>query len=69
MSHRSVALPEQLAILWQVLDDHCVEHGILAGTDSHESVAARVFLLFSNGFTRIGELKAALALGADRSDP
>ena len=64
MTFHGTASPEQLAILQQVLDDHCGEFGI-ADSPTRESLAGRIMVLFASGFHDLDQIKTALR--ADRA--
>jgi hypothetical protein len=60
MVFRGVAEPEQLAMLREVVDDHCREAGIDPASEERDEIARLVMSLFNNGASTAAELKAAL---------
>lgn len=62
MPFRSIATPEQLALLTQVVEDHCADVGIATGTISSEAVARSVMAQFERGVSSYDDLRAALAV-------
>ena len=53
------ANPEQLAIMSEAFDGHCLQHGIVGETDRSD-IARLVMLLFEGGAKSVEELKAGL---------
>jgi hypothetical protein len=55
-----IADPHQLAMLVEVLDDHCREHAIVDPLE-RDGVARRLFLFFSFGSTTADQLRLDLS--------
>ena len=53
------ANPEQLAIMTEVLDGHCLTHNVVDATDRAQ-IAIIVTMLFEGGATTVYELKLGL---------
>jgi len=68
MSLRECVDPHQLAVLEQALSKVCEIRGISAGTYEHETMASRVFLLYSAGVTSLEELVAGLTNQPESSE-
>jgi hypothetical protein len=60
MPFTGIANPDQLRILDQLLDEHCIERGITDPLE-RESAAGLIMSLFSSGATDLDALKTALA--------
>jgi hypothetical protein len=62
MSRAGSADSDQLRMLTGVLDEYCLEHGILDSCEERDLVSKRIYTLFENGFRTPAELKGALAV-------
>jgi len=60
MPFHNVVMPETLAMLTKVLDQHCENHDFGRASLEREEAASFLLLLFSNGVQSAGRLKTAL---------
>jgi hypothetical protein len=60
MREPDIVTTTELAVLRQVLDDHCREAGIDENSALREAVAARIMSLYRNGICDIEQIKDTL---------
>lgn len=67
MPFNGIVDPEQLTILYDVLDDYCRESGIGPDHPERETIAHRLLALFNSGIGSAEALKQSLTDGRERS--
>ena len=60
MSPFSTASPEELAIMTEAFDAHCLQHNIVDHSAAREHAAHIVTMLFDRGAKTVEELRAGL---------
>ena len=60
MTHRGIAYPRHLSILYKVLDDYCQRYGIAANASEREDIAAMIVSFYELGMVTEEDLAEAL---------
>ena len=60
MHFNGIIRPDQLAMMSQVLNDHCREHGIQSGTSAAQNTASMIIALYRHGYQTADDLRDAL---------
>lgn len=60
MPFRNIVNPDELALLRQILDEHCAENGVGTDDPEREHIAFRIMTLVNSGIAAGPELKRHL---------